>query len=100
MDFILSLCLFAVREYLDRNKDLVEQIDRTSKIHPDLLQGFKNSGLYGLSVPEKFGGADLYFTEIGRWEESSIVNTYLRFVLQVLRGAWRLACPERGPGGQ
>lgn len=45
---------------------MVKQIDKTSKIHPDLLQGFKNSGLYGLSVPEKYGGAELYFTEIGR----------------------------------
>ena len=59
-------CLFAVREYLDRNKELVEQIDRTSKIHPEILQGFKNSGLYGMSVPEKYGGAELYFTEMGR----------------------------------
>ena len=58
--------LFAVREYLDRNKDLVEQIDRTSKIHPDILQGFKSSGLFGMSVPEKYGGAEQYFTEMGR----------------------------------
>lgn len=63
---IIYLLLFLVREYLDRNTELVKQIDKTSKIHPDLLQGFKNSGLYGLSVPEKYGGAELYFTEIGR----------------------------------
>ena len=62
----------AVREYLDRNKDLVETIDKTSKIHPDLLMGCKNSGLYGMSVPKKYGGAELFFTEIGRWEQYTI----------------------------
>ena len=31
--------------------------------------GFKNSGLYGMSVPKKYGGAELFFTEIGRWEQ-------------------------------
>ena len=45
---------------------MIEQIDKTSKIHPDLLAGFKQMGLFGMSVPAEYGGAELFFTEIGR----------------------------------
>ena len=57
---------FLVRAYLDRNLDMIEQIDKTSKIHPDLLADFKQMGLFGMSVPAERGGAELFFTEIGR----------------------------------
>ena len=57
---------FLVRAYLDRNLDMIEQIDKTSKIHPDLLADFKQMGLFGMSVPAEHGGAELFFTELGR----------------------------------
>ena len=55
-----------MKEYLIKNKDSIDQIDRSSKIHPNLLEAFKKSGLFGLSVPSEYGGAGMFYTEIGR----------------------------------
>ena len=69
--FVKSIKLsFSVEEYLNKNKDFIDQIDRTSKIHPNLLEAFKKSGLFGLSVPEDYGGAGMFYTEMGRWENT------------------------------
>ena len=58
--------MVSVQEYLVKNKDSINQIDRSSKIHPELLEAFKRSGLFGLSVPPDYGGAGMFYTEMGR----------------------------------
>eukprot|EP00092_Neocalanus_flemingeri_P021089 GFUD01022850.1.p1 GENE.GFUD01022850.1~~GFUD01022850.1.p1 ORF type:complete len:674 (+),score=245.96 GFUD01022850.1:45-2024(+) len=58
-----------VRNFLDSNKELLEQVDRTGKISPDIINSFKQSGLFGLSIPQEFGGAGFLCTEIARFYE-------------------------------
>ena len=54
-----------------------------SKIHPDLLSPLKQSGLFGLTIPTKYNGAGMLYSEMARcYEElgedlslSNIVST-------------------------
>ena len=53
------------REFAKDNIDPV-QIDREEKIPNEVLQGLKEMGFFGLSVPEKYGGAGMSKTGYSR----------------------------------
>ncbi|EEC13248.1 acyl-CoA dehydrogenase, putative [Ixodes scapularis] len=55
----------AVRKYFDENVD-TPKIDREKQIPPEVLEGFKSLGLFGLQVPSDYGGLDLTATEYAR----------------------------------
>lgn len=55
----------AVRKYCDENVD-TPKIDREKQIPPEVLEGFKSMGLFGLQVPTDYGGLDLTATEYAR----------------------------------
>jgi len=55
-----------IESYLETKKDALEKIDRTGKMPPEVLLAFKQSGMFGLSVPTEYGGADFLHTEIAR----------------------------------
>jgi len=58
-----------IGKYLDSKKDVLEQVDRTGKIPPDIMDFIKQSGLLGLSIPKQFGGAGFLKTEVARFYE-------------------------------
>ena len=58
-----------LRSFLDKNANVIEQIDKTSKIHPDLVNSLKRSGMFGMSVPSQEDQDTMFFTEIGRFYE-------------------------------
>lgn len=51
------------------NKVNSRQIDETGKIPDDLLQDFKDLGLFGRMIPAKYGGLDLSYTACTRLNE-------------------------------
>jgi len=58
-----------VSSFLESKKEELDQVDRTGKISPDIINSFKQSGLFGLSIPQEFGGAGFLCTEIARFYE-------------------------------
>jgi len=70
-----------ISEFLLNNQTLVENIDKTSKIHPDLLTNLQNSGLFGMSVPSSSSGSGLLYTEIARIYEELGVSLALSDVI-------------------
>ena len=53
-----------VKLFLEKNSVLIDQIDKTSKIHPDLINSLKSSGLFGMTAADD---QEIFFTEIGRF---------------------------------
>jgi acyl-CoA dehydrogenase len=78
MDFTipeeLRLMQKAVREFVENEVDPVAmEIEEKDKIPPQVIEGAKNMGLFGLSIPVEYGGAGigmlgkcLVFEELGR----------------------------------
>ena len=56
-------------KFLDSKSEELEQVDRTGKISPDVINSFKQSGLFGLSIPTEYSGAGFLKTEIARFYE-------------------------------
>lgn len=52
--------------YLEGKKESLALTDRTGKLPPEVLHAFKNSGMFGLSVPTEYGGADFLITEVAK----------------------------------
>eukprot|EP00090_Calanus_glacialis_P005150 TRINITY_DN13961_c0_g1_i1.p1 TRINITY_DN13961_c0_g1~~TRINITY_DN13961_c0_g1_i1.p1 ORF type:complete len:655 (-),score=202.54 TRINITY_DN13961_c0_g1_i1:41-2005(-) len=59
-----------IGQFLDSRADVLEQVDRTGKISPEIINSFKQSGLFGLSIPKDYGGAGFLNTEIARFYET------------------------------
>jgi len=63
----------SISDYLKKNQTLIDKIDKTSKIHPDLVTNLQKSGLFGMSVPSSSQGSALLYTEIARiYEELGV----------------------------
>ena len=58
-----------VNKFLESQKEELEKVDKTGKISPDIISAFKQSGLFGLSIPQEYGGAGFLYTEIARFYE-------------------------------
>jgi len=52
--------------YIEGKKEVLAQTDGSGKLPPEVLHAFKQSGMFGLSVPTEYGGADFLSTEIAR----------------------------------
>ena len=55
--------------YLEGKKEALAQVDRTGKLPPEVVHAFRQSGMFGLSVPTEYGGADFLATEVARIQE-------------------------------
>lgn len=53
-------------DYIESKKDVLAQVDGSGKLPPEILHAFKQSGMFGLSVPTEYGGADFLITEVAR----------------------------------
>merc|ERR1719341_2281899 len=62
--------LAKLNSFLESRADVLEQVDRTGKISPEIINSFKQSGLFGLSIPQEYGGAGVFNTEIARLYEA------------------------------
>ena len=64
--------------YIDGKREVLSHTDGSGKLPPEVLHAFKQSGMFGLSVPTEYGGADFLSTEIARIFEvthsSPIIN--------------------------
>ncbi len=60
-----SLILESVRDFASRHVDSA-RIDREACIPPDVFQGLKDLGLFGLVIPQEYGGAGLSATSYAR----------------------------------
>jgi len=58
-----------IGRFLDTKDAALEQVDRTGKLPPDILDTLKKSGLLGLSIPTEYQGAGFLNTEIARFYE-------------------------------
>jgi acyl-CoA dehydrogenase len=84
MDFSLStddlLLQQSVREFVEEQANACwQEIDRTDELPPGLLDGARNLGLFGLSVPVEYGGLGLSVSQ------KALVHE------QIGRGPWGLA---------
>src|SRR6516164_2020007 len=61
----LRLVLESLRRFAEENVDSA-QIDRDAKIPDKVLQGLKELGVFGLLIPEKYGGLGLSQMAYGR----------------------------------
>jgi len=52
--------------YLENKKETLAQTDLSGKLPPEVLHAFKQSGMFGLSVPTHYGGAEFLITEVAR----------------------------------
>lgn len=64
MDFAIPAELQAlcgtVRDFIEREVEpLADRIERDDQVPPGLLDGARQLGLFGMSVPEQFGGLGL-----------------------------------------
>ena len=55
-----------IGNYIDGKREVLAQTDGSGKLPPEVLHAFKQSGMFGLSVPTEYGGADFLSTEIAR----------------------------------
>lgn len=60
-----AMILESVRNFCSRNVDSA-QIDREAKIPEHVLQGMKELGLFGMAVPQEYGGIGLSTTSYAR----------------------------------
>ncbi|TMJ12501.1 MAG: acyl-CoA dehydrogenase, partial [Alphaproteobacteria bacterium] len=59
-----DLLLSTVRRYVsERLRPLEERVDREDEVPPEIVAEMKEMGLFGLSIPEEFGGLGLSMTE-------------------------------------
>ena len=61
-----------IGNYIDGKREVLAQTDGSGKLPPEVLHAFKQSGMFGLSVPTEYGGADFLSTEIARIFEVTI----------------------------
>lgn len=61
----ISMILDSVREFCARNVDSA-RIDREAQLPPEVLEGMKHLGLFGMSIPQEYGGAGLSTTSYAR----------------------------------
>ena len=54
-----------LRKYLEENVDS-DAIDRTGELPPDVVQGLRELGAFGLKIPEEYGGIGLSQVGYGR----------------------------------
>lgn len=52
--------------YLEGKREALGQVDGTGRLPPEVLHAFRQSGMFGLSIPTEYGGADFLATEIAR----------------------------------
>src|SRR5207248_2973160 len=55
----------SVREFCERQVDPAK-IDRESRIPDEVIQGMKDLGLFGMSIPQEYGGIGLSTTSYAR----------------------------------
>ena len=67
--FNLESKIKEIGHFLGTKVTALEQVDRTGKLPPDILDTFKKSGLLGLSIPTEYQGAGFLKTEIARFHE-------------------------------
>lgn len=84
MDFSLStddlMLQQSVREFIEEQANACwQEIDRTNELPPELLDGARGLGLFGLSVPVEYGGLGLSVSQ------KALVHE------QIGRGPWGLA---------
>src|SRR6266508_2236064 len=60
-----TMILESVREFCARNVDSAK-IDVQAKIPPEVIQGMKELGLFGMSIPQEYGGVGLSTTSYAR----------------------------------
>src|SRR5262245_50216151 len=60
-----ALILDSVREFCARQVDSV-RIDREARIPDEVLQGMRALGLFGMSIPQEYGGSGLSATSYAR----------------------------------
>lgn len=65
---LLHEMLVPIERYFTEQVDSTK-IDREAKIPPETLQGLKELGLYGMQIPEEYGGLGLGATEYARLNE-------------------------------
>ena len=59
-----DLLLTAIRRFVgERLRPLEEQVDRQDAVPEDVVQEMRDMGLFGLSIPEEYGGLGLSMTE-------------------------------------
>ena len=68
--------------YIDGKREVLGQTDGSGKLPPEVLHAFKQSGMFGLSVPTEYGGADFLSTEIARIFEV-VFYSYLNIIHEV-----------------
>ena len=67
-----------IGNYIDGKKEVLAQTDGSGKLPPEVLHAFKQSGMFGLSVPTEYGGADFLSTEIARIFEVTLTTFIMK----------------------
>ncbi|KAL9959520.1 hypothetical protein ACROYT_G032847 [Oculina patagonica] len=65
----LTMLVEPVEKYFEEKVDSA-QIDKTAKIPEDVMEGLRDLGLFGLIIPEKYGGLGLLNTNYARVTEA------------------------------
>jgi len=68
--FNLESKIRGVERFFDSKVSDLDQVDRTGKLAPDIVDFLKQSGLLGLSIPSKYNGAGFLKTEMARYYET------------------------------
>ena len=77
----LNMFLESVRKFFAANVDAAK-IDRDQAIPPEVLQGLKDLGLFGMLIPEEYGGIGMSVTGYARiMQEISAIDTSLAVTL-------------------
>jgi acyl-CoA dehydrogenase len=97
-DILLSSVQRFVRERLKPAEDAVEEHD---EVPADIVEDMKAMGLFGLSIPEEYGGIGLSMSQECRERQGDdyILNGSKRFITNAPRaGAFTLMARTDGPG--
>ena len=73
-----------IGNYIDGKREVLAQTDGSGKLPPEVLHAFKQSGMFGLSVPTEYGGADFLSTEIARI-----------FEVRIFFSSWKKCSPPK-----